>query len=342
MTGQLILITGGNGHVGFKVVLFALQAGYRVRAAVRSQEKADKISDAASLKALGPVEDRLSFVFVPDMLVSGAYDEAVKGVDYAIHIASPISERATDDDYDTTLIQPAIRGTLNFLEAAKKSSSIKRVVITSSVVALMNWNEFFVEATDKVFNERSRVPNPTGPYSNNFEAYLASKVIALNAAEQWKKEHNPDFTLVHVHPAFVLGRDETVTTTEDAVKGTNGTILSQVLGKAGPPALPGATIYLDDTAMAHIEALNNSIPDGQSLVTSLGVTWAEAVDVVAKHFPEAVASGVLPNNAPVKTKALKVDTTETQKLIGHGFKPFEDQVVDIVAHYLQLKGLPAA
>ena len=43
MSSDLVLITGVTGHVGFRVLIFALEAGYRVRAAVRNQGKADTI-----------------------------------------------------------------------------------------------------------------------------------------------------------------------------------------------------------------------------------------------------------------------------------------------------------
>src|SRR5438034_10981539 len=107
MTSDLVLITGVTGHVGFRVLVFALEAGYRVRAAVRNQEKADTILAAPSIKALNP-DSRLTFVFVPDILMDGAYDEAVKGVDSIIHIASPLASGISSDNFETHLIQPAV------------------------------------------------------------------------------------------------------------------------------------------------------------------------------------------------------------------------------------------
>lgn len=85
---QLVLVTGGSGHLGFRVLAFALSSGYRIRAAVRSQEKADQIKAAKSVQ--GHL-DKLEFVIVPDILADGAYDEAVKGADFVLHVASPIS-----------------------------------------------------------------------------------------------------------------------------------------------------------------------------------------------------------------------------------------------------------
>jgi len=71
------------------VLVEALEAGFHVRATVRSAAKADKILAAPSIKRLNP-GNKLEFANVPDMLVEGAYDEAIKGATFAIHVASPL------------------------------------------------------------------------------------------------------------------------------------------------------------------------------------------------------------------------------------------------------------
>jgi nucleoside-diphosphate-sugar epimerase len=70
------LVTGANGYVAAHVVHTLLEAGHNVKGTVRSQSSVDQI-----LKSHPGFEDRLSFASVPDITVSGAFDEAVKGVD---------------------------------------------------------------------------------------------------------------------------------------------------------------------------------------------------------------------------------------------------------------------
>ena len=341
---KTVLITGGNGHIGFRVVILALQAGYKVRAAVRNQQKADLIQSAASLKALNPGSN-LTFVFVPDLLAPGAYDAAVKGVDYAIHIASPITSGIAADKFETHLIEPAVAGTLSILKAAQKSPSVKRVVITSSGVAQMPWHDFFVADTGKTFNEESRTPNPSGPYANEFEAYAASKIFALNAAEAFMEKTKPAFDIVHVHPSFVIGKDELVTHADDITRGTNGAALSQVLGVKNPYPTPSVTVHVEDVAILHVKALDASVPAGYSLQAhSMGVegtTWEDALEIVARRFPEAVKSGVLPNDGAAPTKRARIDSSATARLVGLQFRNYEEQVVSVVGHYLELKGVKA-
>ncbi|KAF4983384.1 hypothetical protein F66182_17065, partial [Fusarium sp. NRRL 66182] len=142
MSSELVLITGGSGHIGYQVLVTALEAGYRVRAAVRNQAKADKIKSAPSIQALNP-QDRLSFVEVADLTAPGAYDKAVEGVDLIIHVAAPITSSYEEGaDFATHFIEPSVKGTLGILTAAQKTSSVRRVVITSSVVAIIPFADF--------------------------------------------------------------------------------------------------------------------------------------------------------------------------------------------------------
>ena len=89
MTQQLVLITGVTGHLGFKTLVVALQSGYRVRATLRKLEQADTIKGKPSIQ---PYLNAIEFVQVPDITIAGAYDEAIKGVDYVLHLASPIPQ----------------------------------------------------------------------------------------------------------------------------------------------------------------------------------------------------------------------------------------------------------
>ena len=85
----LVLITGATGHVGFRVLIHALTAGYSIRCAVRSSQKAKTIISHPLILALSP-GPRLSFIVIPDLCVPSAYDEAARGVSHIIHIASPL------------------------------------------------------------------------------------------------------------------------------------------------------------------------------------------------------------------------------------------------------------
>jgi nucleoside-diphosphate-sugar epimerase len=80
-------------------------------------------------------------VVVPDITAPDAYKEAVKGVKYIIHVASPTFPASSIQNFEDDVIKPAVSGTLSMLEAAAKESGVERLVITSSVLAVASFPE---------------------------------------------------------------------------------------------------------------------------------------------------------------------------------------------------------
>lgn len=70
----------------------------------------------------------------------GAYDAAAQGVDIVVHMASPLpgAPGTIGKDNETGILLPARNGIINMLRSAKKSSSVKRVVFTSSSTAVVD------------------------------------------------------------------------------------------------------------------------------------------------------------------------------------------------------------
>jgi len=344
MSSKTVLITGATGHLGFRTLLDALKAGYRVRAAVRSNARSKVILDNPVFKAANVPESQLSFIEVADLAAPHAYDEAVKGVDYVIHIASPITNGSdrSQEEYVNDFIEPAVKGTVGMLQSAAKEKSVKRVVITSSVVALKTWPEMMQGISNKVTVSTDRIPFSEGPYQYEFEAYSASKVKSLNEAEAWMKANNPSFDVVFIHPGFVEGRDDLALSAEEAFKGTNAVILSAVTGKQNPVAFPNSFVHNDDVAFLHVSALKPEVPAGSYIAALSSFNDAEAAhwedinDIVAKNYPEAVKSSVLPNNAVQKSIISPVDSRNTEKVFGFKFQSFESSVKSVVDHYLEL------
>jgi nucleoside-diphosphate-sugar epimerase len=74
------------------------------------------------------------------MTEEGAFDGAVKGVDYIVHVTSLF--RHPTEDLENVFIKPAVKGTVGVLYSALKESTIKSVVITSSVLAVFSLSVF--------------------------------------------------------------------------------------------------------------------------------------------------------------------------------------------------------
>lgn len=357
---SLLLITGATGHVGFRTLVHALRSGLEIRVTVRSRTKArillSRIGSKVPHLDLGTaptyqvgsstMRPRLTFAVIPDVAVEGAYDDAMEDITHVIHVASPLVTGSQVppiecDQADGFFIRPAVQGTVSLLEAADRCGTVKRVVITSSIVALIPVAQ--MEGTETrppntPVRPTNRIPFTSGPYHSEFAAYANSKIAALDAAERWHERECPAFDLVHLHPSFVLGRNDMATTLAECMKGTNAIVLAMLLGRTYGP-LAGATVHVDDVARCHVAAAvdEENVPGNASYILSQASTWNDAKDIAASRFPKAMEGRLMVRTGNVDTMAVEVDTKLSLDTFGPTFQDFEAQVRSLCAQYIRLK-----
>ncbi|KAK2602884.1 hypothetical protein N8I77_009386 [Diaporthe amygdali] len=343
---DLVLITGATGHVGFRTLVHALRTGLNVRVAVRSQSKASQLLSRLSLKITSKQRQRLSFTVVPDITADGAYDNAMDDVTHVIHVASPLVTGSQQPPIDSRLaedffIGPAVRGTRNLLEASEGCGTVRRVVITSSIVALIPVAQ--MEGTEPrpkgtPVRPTDRVPFTSGPYHSEFAAYANSKIAALHAAETWCETTRPAFDVVHLHPSFVLGRNDMAANTAQCMKGTNAMVLAMLLGRRFGP-FAGATVHVDDVARCHVTAAIDTInvSGNESYILSQESRWNDAKDMAIRSFPVAEKTRLLVKSGNVDTTEIEIDASLAEDTFGLRFKGFHDQVESLVGQFLDLK-----
>lgn len=343
MARDLVLLTGATGFLGFRVLLETLEQGYQVRAAVRSEAKANTITTNQAFKALNR-ESQLSFVVVPDFLAPGAFDEAIQGVKYIIHVASPIPLGVPENvDFEKYFVQPAVQGTLGVLDSAKKTSSVKRIVVTSSIVANTG-REGLDGATTGTINAETRPVFDRGPYDNSSSAYAASKVAALIRAEEWIEQNKPDFDVIHIHPSYILGRDELYSSTKDFMSGTNSLALAVATGHATKGRSVAVSFnHVADTARAHVLSLDPKVAGNQSfLLTSSGERgekWDDIFEIVERRYPEAVEKGIFKQGdaaAAWTNGSFSGDVRKTEETFGFKLATLEEAVTPILDQFLEL------
>ena len=341
--GNLVLITGATGFLGYRVLVEALKSGYRVRIAIRSESKIQKVLAAPTIKALNVNTDQLSWIIVPDMAAPGAYDEAVKGVKYIIHVASPIPtfggpNPPAKEDYGEYFVKPSIAGITGILRSAAKEPSVKRIVVTSSAVAITPF-EYYKGQGDqsRVFMAADRIPFAEGPWEFEFEAYSAGKAAALNAAEKLVREEKPGFDLVSIIPGWIFGRDELVTEAAGMrADSTNSVLLSFLTGLKNEVPYNGHMALVDDVAKVHVLALDPKVEGNRGFLTSVDATWQDAHAVLKERYPKAVADGKISLEGKQDTIDIHMPSTETEETFGFTFQPFEKIVTEVVDQYLEL------
>jgi nucleoside-diphosphate-sugar epimerase len=132
----LVLITGGTGFIGSHVINETLKAGYNVRLTIRKPKQARTV-----IKRYPEHKSRIETALVPDMSKSEYFKDALKDVDYVFHIASPMP--GSGPDVRSDYVDPAVQATEAVLFGAMEFSKIQKVVLMSSILALMPVDAFF-------------------------------------------------------------------------------------------------------------------------------------------------------------------------------------------------------
>ncbi|GAA5868526.1 hypothetical protein JCM8547_003174 [Rhodosporidiobolus lusitaniae] len=203
--GSLILVTGVNGLIGSHIANEALKLGYRVRGVVRAKNKIAGLKKRWDEQFPGQFE----VAVVPDLQVEGAYDDAIKGVSGFAHVSAISGDWTTDLSAAVSTVK-----NLEFraLEAAAKTPSVKRFVLTSSIVATDG-----AAAGDGSKLDIPRQIKQDTWYEEGLElakkegelqvmaVYASSKMLGEKAAWEWVKEHKPSFDFYVVSPAFTIG-----------------------------------------------------------------------------------------------------------------------------------------
>ncbi len=337
---KIVLVTGGTGYIGSWVVKELLNKGYRVRVPVRSFSRKEKFSHLLEL----PNSSKQLELFEADLLIDGSFDKAAEGVEFIIHMASPFTLRFNDPRRD--LLEPAVKGTRNVLNAASKSDTVKRVVLTSSVAAIhgdnIDMKELgLTEFTEEQFNTTS---------SLRHQPYSYSKVEAEKEAWRIHSLQN-QWDLVVINPAFVMGPSLAATSNSESLQ-----LMKDLLSgkyRFGAPNLYFGFVDVRDVAKAHILALENPSANGRYIVAERVANFMELVAIIKRSYPGQYK---LPNMVAPKWLLYLVsplfgltprflarnvghriafNSTRSTQELGLAYIPLEQTIVDMVNQFKQ-------
>lgn len=272
MKNKTILVTGGTGYIGSWVVKELLEKSYTVRMTVRDKSRKDKIAplDPFVGKSDGNLE-----IWEANLLKEGSFDEAAKGCDAVMHIASPFTLRFKDPQKD--LIDPALLGTRNVLNAATRSGTVKKVILTSSVAAVHGDNidmkeQGLTQFTEEHFNNSS---------SASHQPYSYSKVAAEK--EAWKISEGQDqWKLVVINPSFVLGPSLTTVSDSESLNFMKDLLKGKFF--MGAPSLMFGFVDVRDVAHAHILALENEKASGRHILAERTLTIIGLSKILKRRY----------------------------------------------------------
>ncbi|KAI7755680.1 hypothetical protein M8C21_033564 [Ambrosia artemisiifolia] len=306
----VVCVTGASGYIASWLVKFLLHRGYTVKATVRDLNDPKKTKH---LLALDGAKERLH-LFEADLLKDGSFDDVVKGCDGVFHTASPFFIHTDNPKED--LIDPAVKGTLNVLSSCSKVQSIKRVVLTSSVAAVLyNGSPLTPEVvvdeswfSDQEFCKETKL------------WYPLSKTLAEEAAWKYVKEKAID--MVSINPAMVIGPllQPTLNTSARAIFNLiNGSTYSNITV---------GCVHVKDVANAHILAFETPSASGRYCMAESVVHFSELVHIIHKLYP----SFKLPDKCADDDPVIKyqISNEKVKSLIGSDYISLEDGIKDTI------------
>ncbi|KAG7661332.1 uncharacterized protein J8A68_005123 [[Candida] subhashii] len=326
MSSTTVFVSGANGFIAQHVVKQLLTKGYSVVGTVRSATKGEWLKQLTN-------SNRFSFEVVSDISAEGAFDQALKRHPEAtvfIHMASPVSFSV--NDIENELLQPAIKGTKNALKAIHEHApQIKRVVVTSSAVAVFHWGK--TNDYEKIHTESDWNPiSYQESLENSYFGYFGSKKFGELSAWEFVDEVKPNFDISFVNPSFVFGPQAFEIKDKSQLNLSAEVVNSVVkLGRQDKiPEVVGTFVDVRDVARAHIFAFeSDKAINKRFLLASEKFSNEKIAYLINEKFPNSrVPKGDLDKHVRQIKKEFNVDTSKTREILGFDFLGIEQSVFD--------------
>jgi len=254
-----ILVTGGNGFIGSRLVKQLIDSGYQVRCLLRKTSKTDRLAGLQYETHYGDVTDLNSLI------------EGMKGCDGVMHLASLSN---WDDIHSPKMEGVVVGGSKNVLEAAKLNGNMRVVYVSSSTA--IDGTE-----TPTVLNENSDFTLNKKTYSYAF-AKKRVEGLCLEAAKA-------GLPVVIVNPAEVYGPND-----YDQI--TSGNLIDFVKSSPCMVCKGGtAIVHVDDVAAGIIAAFEKGRSGERYFLGGENMDFEQIAGLTLKLAGKTQKIMILPN-----------------------------------------------
>ncbi|KAH7279311.1 hypothetical protein KP509_37G014100 [Ceratopteris richardii] len=267
-------------------------------------------------------------LFKADLLDYGSFDAAVDGCEAVFHTASPFFFNTDNPEKD--LIEPAVNGTRNVLNACGKAKSVRRVIMTSSVAAV----SYTPSRKPEDIVDESFFSDVVYCRQNNLW-YQSSKTEAEKEAWRIAKEQGLD--LVTINPAMVIGPllQPTLNTSSAAIlrllNGSTNTYLNVALG----------WVHVKDVAEAHILAYEIGEASGRYICAESIIHYERITQMLRDLFPKYPIPSKCSDESSPRAPEYTI-CTDKVKSLGLKYTPIKQALIDTVESLVENKFLQKA
>ncbi|KAI3797038.1 hypothetical protein L1987_39728 [Smallanthus sonchifolius] len=310
-----VCVTGAGGYIGSWVVKLLLSKGYMVHGTVRDPCDEEK---NGHLKKLEDAEEKLQ-LFKADLLDFESLCAAFAGCSGVLHVASPVPGRHVPNP-QVELLDPAILGTQNVLNACLKAK-VKKVVVVSSGSAVLENPEW---PSDMEMDESCWTDIEHAKSTQKW--YAVSKTMAEMEALNFAKRH--DVTVVTICPSIVIGP-----MLQSTVNATSLLLLSYIKedGRTRGDTMENINRpYTDvrDLSEAILLLYENPKSNGRYICCAYSFRTKEFVAKMESLFPGY-------NYPKIFTEKSGLAPLNSKKLLklGWNYRPLEETIVDTIKNY---------
>ncbi|GMH07640.1 hypothetical protein Nepgr_009480 [Nepenthes gracilis] len=308
---KVVCVTGASGYIASWLVKLLLLRGYIVKASVRDIRDSKKTEH---LLALEGARERL-YLFEANLLEDGSFDSCIDGCEGVFHTASPCTYSAEDPQVE--LIDPAVKGTLNVLSSCAKVPTIRRVVLTSSMAAVLydGRRETPGVVADETWFSDEEIMKDLKLW------YPLSKTLAEKAAWKFVKENGMD--MVVINPTVTIGPLLQPTLNESAAA-----VLKLINGAKTYRNAAFGLVHVQDVANAHIQAFEIPSANGRYCLVERVAHFSEIVKILKELFPTLQLPDKCEDDMPLKLTSQV--SKEKAKGLGIDFIPLEVSLKETV------------
>ena len=246
-----VCVTGAAGFIASHVITDLLEDGHVVHATVRH------LGDDAKRAHLDVLKERYSGklqCFEADLLEAGSLDAALEGCDALIHTATAVILAAPDPQKQ--IIDVAVKGTQNVLDSVARTPSVKRIVMTSSIAAVMSYDQ-----QDRTYTEDD--------WCTSDDIWLDPYGMGKTQSERllWRfvDEHADRVQAVAINPSVVIGPPLAKHHIRSSLS-----FIRDLVGWTYPACAPMRLHLVDvgDVSKGHVRALTSDKAVGQRIIFS--------------------------------------------------------------------------
>jgi len=340
--GGTVAVTGAAGFIGGWVVRGLLDKGYRVRACVRDVDDGRKTNFLKDMP--GFASGRLT-LHAADLDQPGCFDEIFKGCHGVCHV-SHVSDY-DDQDYVQRVCD-------HIIASVNEAGSVTRVVVTSSIAAVISEADIFELVRRPVCYE-DRYPDELNPKRTpeRGQGYSMGKVLAQRALAE-AAEASGEWDAVTCCPADNVGPIQSGHQKDMGPWQHNIEMMLQGKYYQNGAYRPWMTVDVRDDAACHIGLLESIDAKNGERYIAWSTDMRNVEDICAdidrllpelRHdtpevtdpFPERIQARETELRGVWAQVELRND--RIRDLLGITFRPLDDSIRDCVESLLRVAGV---